>query len=110
MNKTSQQEFRKEAWQYTREQFRDAFENRLPFIPVIYTTGGTMVTPETTGWGWHVDSRHKKLVSDAIKAGEDVPKNVISSHPEIAKQMEREAIKEKQKKAMDDYIATTRRE
>ena len=98
----------KEPWQFTREEFREAFEKKSPLIPSIYKTTGEMVTQETTGWGWHVDAKHKQLVATAIAAGKAVPENVIASHPEIVKQRERDAVKAEQKKATAKYLEETR--
>lgn len=104
----------KEPWQMTRDEFVEAFKRNDPTFR-LRTTTGEFVNPETKGWGWLVDARHKQFVKSAVMAGDPVPQNVLADYPDLKKYMSPSQLREviaqpkSQEAKIDELVAQNKR-
>lgn len=67
-----------EPWRFTREQYSEAFDRGMVRIT---TTDGRLITPKTTGYGYHVDGKHERIIEQALLDGKPVPEEVLNDYP-----------------------------
>ena len=71
---------RAEPWRFPLAVYVEAF---LAGDVRITTTDGRLITLQTTGYGYYVDSKHKLAVERAMEAGLPVPMEVTQDYPEF---------------------------